>query len=108
MRGIKEIHINKEIVLEIKLLYLNKYIGFIEKDETIINEGKALPDSEFKKQICEFGLIKKETFESTDTKALYQNYKNPQIKKENKEDNKKKEKKEDDNSDEQESDKDEN
>ena len=108
VRSIKEIHINKEIVLEIKLLYLNKYIGFIEKDATIINEGKALPDSEFKKQICEFGLIKKETFESTDTKALYQNYKNPQIKKENKEDNKKKEKKEDDNSDEQESDKDEN
>ena len=41
---------------EIKLLYLGKYIKKLEKNK---NNNNIIPNSEFKKQIIESGLIKK-------------------------------------------------
>ena len=73
IKDIKEIKIGKEKRYEIKLLYLGKYLKEIENN--IINEENKIPESEFKKQLCEFGLIRKEKIEDINTKILYKEYK---------------------------------
>ena len=73
--SVKDLLINRESVYEIKLQFLRRFRGFIENDKNIIETGVALPDSEFKNQICEFGLLKKETVDATSTKDLYEKYK---------------------------------
>ena len=73
--SIKDILINRESVYEIRLQFLRRFRKFIEIDKNIIETGVALPDSEFKNQICEFGLLKKETVDATNTKDLYEKYK---------------------------------
>ena len=74
-KGINEISIENEKGYEIKLLYLGKYLKEIKKNKNLtINENK-IPDSEFKKQLGEFGLIKKEKIEKINTKNLYNEYK---------------------------------
>ena len=60
---------------EIKLQFLKRFKKFIETDKTIIETEIALPESEFKNQICEFGLINKETADKITTKELYEQYK---------------------------------
>ena len=47
-----------EIIYEIKLLYLGKYLKGIEKDNNLMKNDILIPNTEFKKQIEEFGLIK--------------------------------------------------
>ena len=59
---------------EIKLQFLKRFKKFIETDKTIIETEIALPESEFKNQICEFGLINKETADKITTKELYEQY----------------------------------
>ena len=73
--SIKDVFINRESVYEIRLQFLRRFRKFIETDKNIIETGVALPDSEFKNQICEFGLLKKETVDATNTKDLYEKYK---------------------------------
>jgi len=75
IKEIKEINIGKEKRYEIKLLYLGKYLKDIEKNKNIINKEIKIPDSEFKKQLSEFGLIKKEKIKNINTKILYNEYK---------------------------------
>ena len=75
IKEIKEIKIGKEKGYEIKLLYLGKYLKEIENKTNIINKENKIPNSEFKKQLCEFGLIKKEKIEDINTKILYNEYK---------------------------------
>ena len=75
IKDIKEIKIGKEKRYEIKLLYLGKYLKEIEKNKIIMNKEIKIPDSEFKKQLCEFGLIRKEKIEDINTKILYKEYK---------------------------------
>jgi hypothetical protein len=60
---------------EIKLQFLKRFKKFIETDKTVIETEIALPESEFKNQICEFGLINKETADKITTKELYEQYK---------------------------------
>ena len=58
IKELKEISINNEKCYQIKLLYLGKYLKELnnnKKDENII------PDSEFKNQLLEFGLLGKDT-----------------------------------------------
>ena len=58
IKELKEISINNEKCYQIKLFYLGKYLKELnnnKKDENII------PDSEFKKQLLEFGLLGKDT-----------------------------------------------
>ena len=78
IQGIKEIKMNDEEIYEIKLLYLGKYIKEIQKDNNYIEKENILPDSEFKKQIVEFGLIKPENTEINAKKLIkeYEKYSN--------------------------------
>ena len=62
----------KEKIYEIKLLYLGKYLKDIENDQNIINNEKAIPDSEFKNEILKAGLIKPENIKNT--KQIYNQF----------------------------------
>jgi surface protein len=75
IQDIKEIIINNDILYEIKLLYLGKYLKDIDNDNKIVIDGKKIPESEFKKQLCEFGLIEKERIQNLNTKILFNIYK---------------------------------
>ena len=68
IKEIEESNYKGEKIYKIKLLYLGKFLKEIEKAK-IIN----IPDSEFKKQIIDFGLIKPE--KSNNVKILFDNYK---------------------------------
>ena len=75
VKHVKQSYINKENVYEIKLLYLDKYLGFIESDKNLIEQGEKLPDTQFKKQICDYGLINKNKVEKMNSSLLYNSYK---------------------------------
>ena len=75
IKDIKETTIGNEKRYEINLLYLGKYLKDIENDENIIINEKEIPDSEFKKQLIEVGLIKTEKIQKTNSKILYNSYK---------------------------------
>ena len=75
IRDIKEITIEKEKIYEIKLVYLNKYLKDIENDKGIIINENKIPDSEFKKQLLDFGLIQKEILLNIKTENLYNSFK---------------------------------
>jgi len=60
---------------EIKLLYLGKYSKAFEENKNIINKENKIPDSEFKKQLCESGLIEPEKIKNLTIKELYKEYK---------------------------------
>ena len=66
---IKAIESHKEIYI-IRLLYLGKYLKEIENDNNINIDNNKIPDSEFKNQLLELGLIKKEKIGN-----LYNEYK---------------------------------
>ena len=74
IKDIKEVNIRGEFRYEIKLLYLGKYFQEIEKDRKDDDKkDHDIPDSEFKKKIIEFGLIKKENIKSV--KDLFDKFK---------------------------------
>ena len=75
VRNIKKVYLNREDIYEIKLLYLDRYLDFIENDKNLIMEGEDLPDSEFKRQICDYGLINKDKNENIKKNQLYIAYK---------------------------------
>ena len=75
IKYLKEIKIGKEKGYEIKLLYLGKYLKDIEIDKNIITDENKIPDSEFKKQLSEFGLIEKDIIININAKILFQVYK---------------------------------
>ena len=58
IKEIKEVEINNNKIYSIKLLYLGKYLKDLENDKAFIQNENIIPDSEFKKQIIESGLIK--------------------------------------------------
>ena len=60
IKYINEFNINGEKRYEINLLYLGKYLKEIENDKSITEKENIIPESEFKKQILEFGLIQPE------------------------------------------------
>ena len=73
IKEIKEIEKNGGKIFEIRLLYLGKYLKEIENDKNIVDLEKKIPDSEFKKQIVELGLIEKENINNT--KQLFHRFK---------------------------------
>ena len=75
IKEIKEINIGGEKGYEIRLLYLGKYLKEIENNNNIINKENKIPDSEFKKQLCEVGLIRPEKIRNSNTKTLYNGFK---------------------------------
>ena len=75
IKSIKEIDINGEKGYEIQLLYLGKYLKEIENDKNIIINENNLPNSDFKNQLIECGLIKKENIENINPKILLKKFK---------------------------------
>ena len=75
IKDIKEIELGGEEGYEIRLLYLGKYLKDIENDPNIIMDENDIPDSEFKKQLINFGLIKKEKIEKMNPKELIKKFK---------------------------------
>ena len=69
----EEIEIYDETVYEIKLKYLGKYLKEIEKDKNIINKEINIPDTQFKQDIVEAGLINEKKIKNT--KQLFNIYK---------------------------------
>ena len=67
IQDIQDINYNNEVIYEIKLLYLGKYIKEIENIDTDI------PDCEFKKEIIKMGLIPKKKLKKT--KEVIKQYK---------------------------------
>ena len=76
IKEIKDTKIQGKNGYEIKLLYLGKYLKDIEINNDLIVSEHLIPDSKFKNQICEFGLIEKEKLKSINSKILYELYKN--------------------------------
>ena len=77
IKDIKEKELNKdEKFYEIYLFYLGKYLKHIESDEKIKMNENMISESEFKKQIIESGLIKKEKIQNINIKTLYNTHKN--------------------------------
>ena len=74
INNINEINMGNEKLYEIKLSYLGKYLKDIENDNNLINNEIIIPNSEFKKQIEEFGLIK--INKNQTIKIIYNIYKN--------------------------------
>ena len=77
IKDINQIYDNNEVIYEIKLLYLGKYIKELKKDKNI--KKNIIPDSEIKKEIIKSGLIKPKTI-NKDTKVdeiikKYEDYK---------------------------------
>ena len=64
----------EENIYKIDLSYLGKYFPEIEKKENIQNLSDNLPDSEFKKNIEESGLIKKEEINNIKSNKLMEKY----------------------------------
>ena len=75
IKEIKEIDLGYEKIYEMRLLYLGKYLKDIENDKNITINENSIPDSEFKKQLIECGLIKKEKIENINPKSLLNNFK---------------------------------
>ena len=75
IKNIKEIKIGNEKEYEITLLYLNKYLKEIENNKNIIQNENAIPESEFKKELFNSGLIQKETIQNINFAKLYNEYK---------------------------------
>ena len=63
IKGIQENE--EENRYEVRLLYLGKYLKEIEKDVNIIDMENEIPDSEFKKQIIDLGLIPESKIKNT-------------------------------------------
>ena len=74
-KDIKKKNMDNENIYEINLLYLDKYLKDIEDDKDIILNENKIPNTEFKKQLCETSIIKEEIIENINTKILYNNYK---------------------------------
>ena len=84
IKGFQEIE--DENRYEVRLLYLGKYLKEIEKDINIIELENEVPDSEFKKQIIDLGLIPENKIKNTkqifnDFKAFKENVENRGFKK---------------------------
>ena len=74
---IKEIKKKEENGYHIELSYLGKYLKEIENDKNLYLDEKILPNSEFKNQLFEFGLIKEfKTMKTQELKESFVNYTN--------------------------------
>ena len=72
IKSLKQINFD---AYEIELLYLGKYLKSIENDNDIITREDIIPNSKFKQQINESGLIQKEKIENLMIKNLYNLFK---------------------------------
>ena len=74
VKEMKEININNENTYEIKLLYLGRYLKKIEANKNLYLSENKLPDSEFKKELSEFGMIPKDIIENMTIKKIFNSF----------------------------------
>ena len=60
VKNVIEKNFGEEKIYEIRLLYLGKYLEDIKNDKNLILKENKIPDSEYKTQLIESGLFKKE------------------------------------------------
>ena len=75
IKDIKELNIKNQKQYEITLSYLGKYLKDIENDKYIIQNESEISESEFKNELFNFGLIKKEIIKNINYQKLYNEYK---------------------------------
>ena len=75
IKALNNIYFENEIIYEIRLLYLGKYLKDIKNDDNITLNPYPIPDSEFKRQLIENGLIPKDIIINLNTSILYNVYK---------------------------------
>ena len=75
IKDIKEKNNLGEKYYEIKLLYLGKYLKEIKNDKNLTTKENKIPDTEYKKQLTELGLIEKTKMEKINTQSLYNSFK---------------------------------
>ena len=73
IKEIKEKKVGGEIIYEIKLVYLEKYLKEIENEKIIVEN--ILPDCLFKKEIVGMGLIEEKKIKELKTKDIIKEYK---------------------------------
>ena len=71
---IEDAIINNENVKKITLNYLGKYLKEFKKDEQLIAHEIILPDTDFKKNLKESGLVKKEEVTKITNKQILKKY----------------------------------
>ena len=75
IKELKEIALGSETGYEMRLLYLGKYLKDIENDKDLMLNANNLPDSEFKKDLINCGLIQEEKIQNISAKSLMKNFK---------------------------------
>ena len=73
VKEIKKCSFNNEDLYEIQLLYLGKYLKEMIDEKLYIKKNANIPNSEFKKQIIQSGLISQDNIENAN--QLLKNYK---------------------------------
>ena len=74
VREIKPIKKGNEITYEIKLFYLGKYLKEIEKNKNKYYKNNFIPDSIFKEELSESGLIPEDELEKMTCKKLFDSF----------------------------------
>ena len=74
IKEVKQINTNNEIIYEIKILYLGKYLKEFINNKIFIENENLIPNTEFKNEIMKFGLIKKDDIKNI--KDVFQKYEN--------------------------------
>ena len=76
IKELNDVYLGKEKIYELHLLYSGKYLNDIENNTYLNKEENKIPDSEFKKELIEIGLIDKDKFENLNCKGLLSKFKN--------------------------------
>ena len=74
VREIKPIKKGNEITYEIKLFYLGKYLKEIEKNKNKYYKNNFIPDSIFKEELSQSGLIPEDELEKMTCKKLFDSF----------------------------------
>ena len=75
IKSINKFYKNNELIYEIRLIYLGKYLKEIEDDPTLTLMPLPLPESEFRTQLLNNGLVKKEKIINLNTQTFYKDFK---------------------------------
>ena len=75
IKDLKERYFGSEAGYEIRLLYLGKYIKDIENDKDLMAKVKNMPESKFKDELIDCGLIEEEKIQNMSVKKLIKNFK---------------------------------
>ena len=75
IKSVNQFYKNNELIYEIKLIYLGKYLKEIEDDPTLTLMPLPLPESEFRTQLLNNDIIPKEKIINLNTQILYKDFK---------------------------------